>query len=81
MYLTAGCAMEALTNKNWETLVSERIIKPLGMSRTSFSIADMQKEANYSFPYIERDETLKKMMWLWRGSCYFSHGSGNAVKL
>ncbi len=61
MYLTAGCAMEALTNKTWEALVSERIVKPLGMNRTSFSVSDLVKEGNHSFPYIEKSDVLKKM--------------------
>jgi len=62
MYLAAGFSMEYLMGQPWEELVSERILKPLGMIRTSFTVAEMQKESDYSLPYVEKtDGTLKRM--------------------
>jgi len=62
MYLAAGFAMEYLMAQPWEDLVSERILKPLGMTHTSFRVADMQKEADFAVPYLEKkDNTLKRM--------------------
>ncbi|MBS0624904.1 MAG: serine hydrolase [Verrucomicrobia bacterium] len=61
MYFTAGYAMEEITGKSWETLVSERIFKPLGMKNSYFTLADMQKSSDYSFPYLQKDDQLVRM--------------------
>lgn len=61
MYFIAGLAMERATNKKWEDLVSERILLPLGMKNTNFSVDEMQKSENFAFPYLERKNTLKRM--------------------
>jgi CubicO group peptidase (beta-lactamase class C family) len=61
MYLAAGFTMEYLMARPWEALVSERILNPLGMRHTSFHISDMQNESDFAVPYIEKNETLKRM--------------------
>lgn len=64
MYFTAGLALEQLTGKPWEELVRERILVPLEMTHTNFSIEEMQKSDNIAFPYIEKNEKLKKIPFL-----------------
>lgn len=61
MYLVAGYVAEELTGKSWEELVRERILKPLEMHRTNFSVEDMQKENDFAVPYIEKNNRLEKM--------------------
>lgn len=61
MYLTAGYAMEQLTGKTWETLVTERILNPLDMKHTNFSVDEMQKESDFALPYREKNGQFKKM--------------------
>jgi CubicO group peptidase (beta-lactamase class C family) len=61
MYLPAAFAFEAVTGKNWETLVSEKILSPLNMSRTSFTIDEMQKSDDFATPYIEKNGAIKSM--------------------
>lgn len=61
MYLPVGYAMEQLTKKSWEELVSERILKPLEMTHTTFSPEEMQSRSNFATPYVERGGALKKM--------------------
>ncbi|HSX25677.1 MAG TPA: serine hydrolase [Chlamydiales bacterium] len=61
MYLSAACAMETATGKSWEDLVTARILKPLGMTNTTFTIEEMQKSKNYSFPYMEKNDQPKKI--------------------
>lgn len=61
MYLVAGYALEQLTGKPWEELTREKILKPLDMHRTNFSVAEMQKESDFAFPYIEKGGVFKKM--------------------
>ena len=52
MVVLAACAAEAVTGKSWEELVSERILKPLGMEDTVFTISEMEQRENRSLGYI-----------------------------
>lgn len=61
MYLVAGLAMEKAVEKSWETLVTEKILTPLEMHSTSFTIEQMQKGNNFAYPHLERNEVLKKI--------------------
>ena len=61
MYLTAGYLVEVLTGKTWEDGVRAQVLSPLGMKRTNFSVADSQKDSDFSLPYQEREGKLEKM--------------------
>lgn len=61
MYFIAGLAMEQATGKTWEELIKAQILLPLEMARTNFSVEDTQKTDNYAFPYLEKNERLKKI--------------------
>jgi CubicO group peptidase (beta-lactamase class C family) len=56
MYLTAGYLAERVTGKSWETLVRERILDPLGMARTNFSVAASQRDDDHALPYTIEDK-------------------------
>ncbi len=60
-YLIAGLAMERMKGETWETLVSQKILTPLGMKKTNFSIAKMQESDDFAFPYLERNGALKQI--------------------
>lgn len=61
MYLTAGYLIEHLTGRSWEDNVRERIWMPLGMTSSSFSVADAQKAADFAYAYDERDGKLTRI--------------------
>jgi CubicO group peptidase (beta-lactamase class C family) len=61
MYFVAGLAMEEVSGKSWEELISERILRPLDMTRTYFSVEDVKKGDNYALPYVEKHDQLKKI--------------------
>lgn len=62
MYLTAGMALEKVTGKSWETLVQEKILNPLGMNSTYFSVNEMlEASSNYAYPHIEVDGQLRRL--------------------
>jgi len=61
MYMTAALAAEQVTGKVWEDLVVEKILQPLGMKNTNFSVKDSQKSDDFSLPYLERKGELKAM--------------------
>jgi len=61
MFLTAGYLVEVLTGKTWEDGVRDLVLKPLGMKRTNFSVADSQKDADFAFPYREKEGKLERI--------------------
>ncbi|MEN3335272.1 MAG: hypothetical protein V7641_4637 [Blastocatellia bacterium] len=63
MFLTAGYLTEVVTGKTWEEAVRERILLPLGMTHTNFSVADSQKEADAALGYRLplKEKKLEKM--------------------
>lgn len=61
MYFTAGLAMEQAAGKSWEDLICEKILNPLEMTHTNFSIEETKKTDNYAFPYLEKHDQLKKI--------------------
>jgi len=54
MYSGAGHVIELLGGKPWQTVVTERILRPLGMTNTTFTIADMLQSPEAAVPYSER---------------------------
>jgi CubicO group peptidase (beta-lactamase class C family) len=59
MYSGAGYSVELLSGKPYETFVSERIFEPLGMSSTTFTIADMLKTPEPGVPFTERRDNTE----------------------
>ncbi len=57
MYVAAGAAMEEITGKSWESLLRERIFKPLQMNASCFSDEEMKKYGNYSLAYFLPDSS------------------------
>ncbi len=62
MFLGQGMVVEKLTGKNWENNISERILKPLGMNETNFSIKDLAANPDASLGYgLKKDSIIKKL--------------------
>lgn len=61
MFLTAGYLTEVLTGKTWEDAVRARILDPLGMKRTNFSVTDSQKDSDFAQPYEKRSGKIEKI--------------------
>lgn len=55
MYVTLGHLVERLTGNPWEAHVTDRILAPLGMSRTNLSVAVAEADPNHARPYSTRD--------------------------
>jgi CubicO group peptidase (beta-lactamase class C family) len=51
MYAAAGEIVAQTQKTSWEKFVPERIFKPLGMTNSTMSVAEMQKAKDYSFGY------------------------------
>jgi dipeptidyl aminopeptidase/acylaminoacyl peptidase/CubicO group peptidase (beta-lactamase class C family) len=59
MYMTAGVLAEQLTGRSWEEFTRKRIIEPLGMEHTNFSVADSQKADDFALPYSKVKDEVK----------------------
>ncbi len=51
MYMTVGYLVGRIGGVDWETVVTGRIFKPLGMGGTNVSFAETLKSKNYALPY------------------------------
>lgn len=58
MFLTAGYLIERLSGMTWEDAVQRKILGPLGMTRTNFSVSDSQADDDHALPYDERQDKL-----------------------
>ncbi|MVX66751.1 serine hydrolase [Clostridium chromiireducens] len=61
MYATAGYIIELVTGMTWEEFVKSRILEPLGMNSTNFSVDISNKSADYSEPYAEKEEEIHQI--------------------
>ncbi len=59
MYAGSGYSIELLSGKPWEQFVRDRILAPLGMTSTTFTIADMLKNPEPGVPYTERRDSME----------------------
>jgi CubicO group peptidase (beta-lactamase class C family) len=60
-YLTAGLLEEKIAGESWESFTRKRILAPLGMSRTNFSVVDSQKSDDFAVPYREHGGKVRPM--------------------
>lgn len=57
MYAASGHIIDLIEGKKWETYVQEKILNPLKMNNTFFSIADMKKQQDIFVPFNEKRDT------------------------
>jgi CubicO group peptidase (beta-lactamase class C family) len=63
MYVTAGEVMSSVTGQTWSEIIHSRFFKPLGMTRSITTIADLQSKGNYASPHILADSKHIPMDW------------------
>lgn len=62
MFLALGMIAEKISGRSWEENIKEKIFMPLGMSRSNFSVKDMEKSDDASFGYgLRQDSSIKKL--------------------
>ena len=59
MYAATGYVIELESGKLWEEFVRERILNPLNMESTVYSIPDMVKHADHGVPYTEKRDSFE----------------------
>lgn len=59
MYAGVGYAIELQSGKPWAEFVREKILQPLDMKSTVFSITDMLKQPDVGVPFTERRDSFE----------------------
>lgn len=59
MFMTAGYLVGRLTGTTWEEFTQRRVLDPLGMSRTNFSVSVSETADNAALPYTNRKGEMK----------------------
>lgn len=57
MYAAVGYAIELLSGKTWEEFIRERILAPLGMTNTVYSIEEMLLREDHAVLYSEKRDS------------------------
>ena len=57
MYAASGHIINLIEGKTWEAYVQEKILNPLKMNNTVFSIKEMKTKPDYFVPYNEKRDT------------------------
>jgi CubicO group peptidase (beta-lactamase class C family) len=58
MYMTAGYLAGEIAGQSWEAFTRARILDPLGMSGSNFSVRVSQQQPDYALPHKEQDDTV-----------------------
>jgi len=62
MFMLQGVVAEKLTGQKWEQDIKTKILMPLNMNRTNFSVIDMAKDNDASLGYyVKNDSIIKKI--------------------
>jgi CubicO group peptidase (beta-lactamase class C family) len=59
MYAAAGYLIEVQSGQTWEQVVRERLMQPLEMKGSLFSVADMVKQPDCGMGYTERRDSFE----------------------
>ena len=59
MYAGVGYSVRLQSGKPWTEFVREKILNPLEMKSTVFSISDMLKQPDYGAPFTEKRDTME----------------------
>lgn len=59
MYAAVGQIIELQSGLPWEEFVRRRILEPLEMKRTAYSVADMRRQPEFAVPYTEKRDSFE----------------------
>lgn len=75
-FLLQGAIIERLTNRLYRRFVTETILAPLGMHRSTYSLEEIAKMADVSVPYMKNNETGKLEAVPWPSLGNYEVGGG-----
>jgi CubicO group peptidase (beta-lactamase class C family) len=63
MYITAGEIIKQVTGKSWGENVQERILNPVKMDRTIYSLKNLEAKGNFATPHAMVEEENVPITW------------------
>lgn len=63
MFLAAGEVIHKASGKPWPEFIQERILNPVGMSRTATSITSLDSRGNFASPHKPTPERVQPIPW------------------
>ena len=60
MYGVAGHLIQCISGQRWDAFVRQRILEPLSMKHTCFTIAEVQQMPDYAMPYHLVDDKIQR---------------------
>jgi CubicO group peptidase (beta-lactamase class C family) len=61
LFTPRDTAIEKVTGQDWEFYVEEKILTPLGMGSTTFSIEGLNGSKDFAAPYILEEATSRRI--------------------
>jgi len=61
LFMTAGCLSGQVAGTTWEELTRQKVLLPLRMEYTNFSVRDCQKTGDFALPYTKANEGIKEI--------------------
>lgn len=61
MFITAGQLIPAVATKTWDEFVTTRLLKPIGMLRTTTSIKDYPEGQDIAYPHVKGQNARGKL--------------------
>ncbi|MFT3740538.1 MAG: serine hydrolase [Breznakibacter sp.] len=62
-YIILGSIAEQISQKSWDDLIEEKLLKPLKMDNSNSSIHEMTKQADFSYPYGIYKGKIEKLLF------------------
>ncbi|MDH4270612.1 MAG: serine hydrolase, partial [Candidatus Aminicenantes bacterium] len=59
MFMTAGYLVGEIAGTTWEDFTRKRILEPLGMKESNFSVTHSTKSEDYALPYAEKKDKIE----------------------
>jgi CubicO group peptidase (beta-lactamase class C family) len=64
MFLAAGQVIPARTGRSWDEFVTARLLRPLGMTRTTTRVAEVGRFDDVASPHAPHDGKMTPIPWL-----------------
>ena len=59
LYITAGLVIQQVSGKDWDDFITERILRPLGMSRSNTTVRGIETTPNVASPHMEIEGAIR----------------------
>ena len=79
MYMTAGYLAGEIAGQSWEEFTRARILDPLGMSSSNFSVEQSQQQPDFSLPHKEQRDAVVSIPFRDVGSVAPAGGINSSV--